>query len=124
MALSGQAMRVEANWPNLMESPEIVTLPVKRLQEAFPAARPASRKDREALEFGTTGVPARSLRSHSIPESAAGSDGDGELFIGLWFEQEPIKAKKKTSAYLIRVNFILVILWHSNFPKLLRAGRR
>jgi hypothetical protein len=61
-------MRVEANWPNLIESPVMVTLPVNRLHEAFPATRPVSTKEIEAFEFATTGVPARSVRSHSVPD--------------------------------------------------------
>jgi hypothetical protein len=95
---STQAIIVVARGLSLSVLPEITTVPVKRLQEAFPATLPESTKARLAFELATTGVPARSTSVHSESfgekETAFGADAGPALCVE---EQEiPIDASIQT----------------------------
>jgi len=72
---------VLASAPNFKLSPLMVTEPVNRLHEPFPATRPASGNARLAFEFAITGVPARSASIHSVPTSENGA-ADTAAFVG------------------------------------------
>jgi len=79
-------MRVEATDPNLRLFPLISMAAVKRLQEAFPEARPFSRTEKEAFEVAMTVVPGRSVSSHSVPVSEGGflKEASALLRTALW----------------------------------------
>src|SRR5271169_6305045 len=69
-----------------MVLPLISMAAVKRLQEAFPEARPFSNTENEAFEIAMTVVPGRSVSSHSVPTSEGGflKAASALLSTGLW----------------------------------------